>query len=76
MKTPQDIASLITRRMLGKELEPEEEKQLDEWLEESAENRETYKLIEETDLAEQILQLEKENYGQRMAARFEKAIHS
>lgn len=76
MKTPQDIASLITRRMLGKELEPEEEKQLDEWLEESSENRETYKLIEETDLAEQILQLEKENYGQRMAARFEKAIHS
>lgn len=76
MNTPQDIASLIASRILGNELSKEEEKRLDAWLEESEKNQQTYKLIEETELTEQILQLEKENYGQHMAERFEKAIHS
>lgn len=72
MDTPQEIASLIARRILGDTLSNEENARLDQWLKTSAENRQTYQAVEKTDLADQILELEKNNYGPHMAERFEK----
>lgn len=72
METPQEIASLIARRILGDKLTDEENAQLDQWLETSTQNQQTYQNVEETDLVEQIWLLEKSGYGSRMAERFEK----
>lgn len=72
METPQEIASLIARRILGDKLTDEENAQLDQWLETSTQNQQTYQNVEETDLVEQIWLLEKSGYGSRMAESFEK----
>lgn len=72
METPQDIASLIARRIVGDQLSEEDNARLDQWLEASIQNKQTYQTVEKTDLVEQILHLEKNNYGAQMAARFEK----
>ena len=52
METPQEIASLIARRILGDKLTDEENAQLDQWLETSTQNQQTYQNVEETDLVE------------------------
>lgn len=55
METPQEIASLIARRILGDKLTDEENAQLDQWLETSTQNQQTYQNVEETDLVERKL---------------------
>lgn len=72
MDTPQEIASLIARRIVGDTLSEEENTRLNQWLEASIQNQQTYQTAEEEDLAEQIVQLEKKHYGTQMAERFEK----
>lgn len=69
MKTTTDISKLIARKILGDTLAPEEEAALQAWLSDGR-NAATYEEVKRLDLVSAMLRLEREDYGERMVARF------
>lgn len=69
MKTTTDISKLIARKILGDTLAPEEEAALQAWLSDER-NAATYEEVKRLDLVSAMLRLEREDYGERMVARF------
>lgn len=69
MKTTTDISKLIARKILGDTLAPEEEVALQAWLSDER-NAATYEEVKRLDLVSAMLRLEREDYGERMVARF------
>lgn len=69
MKTTTDISKLIARKILGNTLAPEEEAALQAWLSDER-NAATYEEVKRLDLVSAMLRLEREDYGERMVARF------
>lgn len=67
-----NISELIARKVLGETLTPDEEARLRQWLEEKR-NAASYEEIRRLDIAASMLRLEREGYGDRMAARFRQA---
>lgn len=69
MKTTTDISKLIARKILDDTLAPEEEAALQAWLSDER-NAATYEEVKRLDLVSAMLRLEREDYGERMVARF------
>ncbi len=69
MKTTTDISKLIARKILDDTLAPEEEAALQAWLSDGR-NAATYEEVKRLDLVSAMLRLEREDYGERMVARF------
>lgn len=74
MKLPTDISRLIGAKILNQPLSEAEQQQLDTWLQASEANQALYKQIESLQSASQIIKLDKEEYGRKMAARFKQTI--
>lgn len=74
MKLSADISRLISAKILNQSLSEAEQQQLDAWLEAAEANRTLYNQIESLQAASQIIKLDEEEYGRKMAARFKQAI--
>lgn len=74
MKTPANISRLIAIKILGQPLSETEQQQLDAWLQASKANEALFNRIKSLQATSQILELEQEAYGQKMAERFRKKI--
>lgn len=74
MKSSTDISRLISAKILSQPLSEAEQQQLDAWLEAAEANRTLYKQIESLQAASQIIKLDEEEYGRKMAARFKQSI--
>ena len=61
---------LIAAKVTGKDLSPEEEGVLQEWLAEREEHREVYERIKQGDGVCELLRLQRAGYGERMARDF------
>ena len=66
------LSSLIAARILDIPLTEEENARLDEWLNQSEAHRRLFGRIRGRELARRILRLQREDYGERMAVRFER----
>lgn len=74
MKTPANISRLIAIKILGQPLSETEQQQLDAWLKASKANVALFNQIKSLQATSQILELEQEAYGQKMAERFRRKI--
>lgn len=70
--TPTDISRLIAAQILGQPLSEAEQQQLDTWLQASVAHQALYNRIKCSQATSQIMQLEEQDYGQKMAERFRK----
>lgn len=70
MKSDTEISRLIAAKVLGQELTTEEEVRLNEWLLASDRNRAIYEEAKSMKLASRLMELEQEDYGQKMSDRF------
>lgn len=61
---------LIAAKVTGKDLSPEEEGVLQEWLAEREEHREVYERVKQGDGVRELLRLQRAGYGERMARDF------
>ena len=61
---------LIAAKVTGKDLSPEEEAVLQEWLAEREEHREVYERVKQGDGVRELLRLQRAGYGERMARDF------
>lgn len=61
------IIRMIAAKVMGKDLSPEEEAVLQEWLAEREEHREVYELVKQGDGVRELLRLQRAGYGERMA---------
>ena len=61
---------LIAAKVMGKDLSPEEEAVLQEWLAEREEHREVYERVKQGDGVRELLRLQRTGYGERMARDF------
>ena len=64
------IIRMIAAKVTGKDLSPEEEAVLQEWLAEREEHREVYERIKQGDGVCELLRLQRVGYGERMARDF------
>ena len=64
------IIRMIAAQVTGKDLSPEEEGVLQEWLAEREEHREVYERIKQGDGVCELLRLQRVGYGERMARDF------
>ena len=64
------IIRMIAAKVTGKDLSPEEEGVLQEWLAEREEHREVYERIKQGDGVCELLRLQRVGYGERMARDF------
>lgn len=64
------IIRMIAAKVMGKDLSPEEEAVLQEWLAEREEHREVYELVKQGDGVRELLRLQRAGYGERMARDF------
>lgn len=69
MESYEQISRLVAMKVLGAPLAEEEENTLNEWLQKNG-NTESLKEIEKLQLAAQLLKLEQEGYGEKIAQRF------
>ena len=74
MKLSADISRLISAKILSQPLSEAEQQQLDTWLQAAEANQTLYNQIESLQSASQIIKLDEEEYGRKMAARFKQAI--
>lgn len=74
MKLSSDISRLIAARILNQPLSEAEQEQLDTWLQAAEANQTLYDRIESLQAASQIMELDKEEYGRKMAIRFKQKI--
>lgn len=64
------IIRMIAAQVTGKDLSPEEEGVLQEWLAEREEHREVYERVKQGDGVRELLRLQRAGYGERMARDF------
>lgn len=64
------IIRMIAAQVMGKDLSPEEEAVLQEWLAEREEHREVYERVKQGDGVRELLRLQRAGYGERMARDF------
>ena len=64
------IIRMIAAQVTGKDLSPEEEAVLQEWLAEREEHREVYERVKQGDGVRELLRLQRTGYGERMARDF------
>lgn len=64
------IIRMIAAQVTGKDLSPEEEGVLQEWLAEREEHREVYERVKQGDGVRELLRLQRAGYGERMAQDF------
>ena len=64
------IIRMIAAKVTGKDLSPEEEAVLQEWLAEREEHREVYERVKQGDGVRELLRLQRAGYGERMARDF------
>lgn len=64
------IIRMIAAQVTGKDLSPEEEAVLQEWLAEREEHREVYERVKQGDGVRELLCLQRVGYGERMARDF------
>lgn len=64
------IIRMIAAKVTGKDLSPEEEGVLQEWLAEREEHREVYEWVKQGDGVRELLRLQRAGYGERMARDF------
>ena len=64
------IIRMIAAQVTGKDLSPEEEGVLQEWLAEREEHREVYEWVKQGDGVRELLRLQRAGYGERMARDF------
>lgn len=64
------IIRMIAAKVTGKDLSPEEEGVLQEWLAEREEHREVYERVKQGDGVRELLRLQRAGYGERMARDF------
>ena len=64
------IIRMIAAKVTGKDLSPEEEGVLQEWLAEREEHREVYERVKQGDGVRELLRLQRTGYGERMARDF------
>ena len=64
------IIRMIAAKVTGKDLSPEEEAVLQEWLAEREEHREVYERVKQGDGVRELLRLQRVGYGERMARDF------
>ena len=64
------IIRMIAAKVTGKDLSPEEEGVLQEWLAEREEHREVYERVKQGDGVCELLRLQRVGYGERMARDF------
>lgn len=64
------IIRMIAAKVTGKDLSPEEEGVLQEWLAEREEHREVYERVKQGDGVRELLRLQRAGYGERMAQDF------
>lgn len=64
------IIRMIAAQVTGKDLSPEEEGVLQEWLAEREEHREVYERVKQGDGVRELLRLQRTGYGERMARDF------
>jgi ferric-dicitrate binding protein FerR (iron transport regulator) len=65
-----EISHIIASKVLGQTLSPEDEGVLDAWLNVSESNKVLFERIKSLKTTAQIIELERRNYGGRMATRF------
>ncbi|MBS7199074.1 MAG: DUF4974 domain-containing protein [Bacteroidales bacterium] len=66
------ISRLIAAKILGQELTGEERDYFDAWMKTSLENRRLFERVEGLEGTQKIIELEKENYGDKMVSLFMK----
>ncbi len=70
METSDHLAHLLAGSVLGQEFSEEDRRRLEGWLAESEEHRALFRRVKSLEMVRDIIHLNKEGYGGKMAARF------